>query len=299
MHNERAMIDSHVHFYTEADLEKVAGKLPYTLPKPHSLTGYLAQLSKNNVLPRFLNNVHLSILPDSENVFASFEELKDLQARDPATYSGIRLVGTIKADPAYATQVRLAHPQVAGIRIVLHDAKPGSVRDGAYSDTAWNALYDRLRDHQHVHVYAQEAETNLRVLRQIPRHVRVMIDHLGSCHASRGAEEEAYVSLLREARERGNVWFKGPGYRTSTDVEKVLPFASRLISELGAGKLILEATDAPHVGADSDGIDFARSFDTAGAFGFVQDLAERLSVKCAIPAGQILSGAAAEIFNFD
>src|SRR5690606_16320814 len=139
MQNERSVIDSHVHFYTEADLANVQGKLPYSMPKPHSLTDYLGQLQRSGFVPRFLNNVHLSILPDSENVFASFEELKVLQAGNPAVYGAIRLVGTIKADPQYATDVRLGHPQVAGVRIVLHDAKPESIGTGAYSGAVWNA----------------------------------------------------------------------------------------------------------------------------------------------------------------
>ena len=79
-------IDSHVHFYTSQDLRRVAGSLPYALPEPHPLTTYLDTLIDAGIAPTFLNNVHLSILPDSENVFASFDELKHLQAANPLRY---------------------------------------------------------------------------------------------------------------------------------------------------------------------------------------------------------------------
>lgn len=79
----------------------MAGSLPYTLPEPHPLTAYLDTLIDAGIAPTLLNNVHLSILPDSENVFASFDELRKLQAADPLRYGDVKLVGTIKAEPAY------------------------------------------------------------------------------------------------------------------------------------------------------------------------------------------------------
>ncbi|UWU23872.1 amidohydrolase family protein (plasmid) [Rhizobium sp. CB3060] len=213
---ENLSIDGHVHFFTASDLAAVEGQLPYLLPSPHSLSDYLADLASAGIFPKLLNNVHLSILPDSSNVFASFDELAALKAKWPERYGDVRLVGTIKADPAYATVERLSHPDVFGIRIVLHDAPPESISDRAYRSDDWVALIGRLRVQQHVHIYAKEAETNLRVLRQMPETIRVVIDHLGSCHAERGADEPSYHALLEEAKRRGNVWFKGPGYRTST-----------------------------------------------------------------------------------
>ena len=71
--------DCHVHFFTSQDLLRVSAALPYALPAPHSLTVYLDNLIDAGIAPRLINNVHLSILPDSENVFASFDELKSLQ----------------------------------------------------------------------------------------------------------------------------------------------------------------------------------------------------------------------------
>lgn len=296
MHTRSPRIDSHVHFFTLADLQRVSQDLPYTLPQPHPLSSYLDQLIDSGITPALINNVHLSILPDSENVFTSFSELAALQARDPARYGAIRLVGTIVADPEYANAQRLAHPQVVGIRIVLHDAQPETVAPQAYSTLPWQALYQRLRQDQHVHLYAQEAETNLRVLRQLPEHLRVVIDHLGSCRSERGAHEPAYGELLAEAKRRGNVWFKGPGYRTAIDIEAVVPFVARIAREVGVDRLMLEATDAPHVGADPSGRRYAQHFCPKSTFDFVDRLAELAHQATAASSPILLRGAAETLF---
>ncbi|MCY1315308.1 hypothetical protein D9M68_186410 [compost metagenome] len=296
MGTENIRVDAHVHFYTSDDLAAAEGRLPYLLPAPHPLSEYLERLAETGVLPEVLNNVHLSILPDSANVFASFEEMQRLRSEAPEKFGNVRIVGTIKADPAYATPVRLGHPQVVGVRIVLHDAPPGHVSEDLYTSVEWKALFARLGSHQHVHVYAKEAETNLRVLRQVPPDVRVVIDHLGSCHPERGASEPSFADLLDEARRRGNVWFKGPGYRTSTTIAEVLPFVVAIIREVGPNRILLSASDAPHVGADAEGRTFASHFDALSALKFSEELARAASEATSIPTSQLLNAAADHIF---
>lgn len=289
-------LDAHVHFYTAHDLESVAASLPYSLPSPHPLKEYLDTLINAGKKPFLLNNVHLSILPDSENVFASFLELDQLQQSQPERYGGIRLVGTIMADPTYATSQRLNHPQVAGIRIVLHNAKPDSVTADAYSTQAWKDLFSRLQPHHHIHIYACEAESNLRVLRQLPKHITVLIDHLGTCHPERGTDETAYVALLEEAKARGNVYFKGPGYRTSIHPAVAKPFVEKILQYLGPQRLLLEATDAPHVGTDQDGVPYAHTFTPALAFDYVERLAQLSSLNQGVSPEALLRAAASNIF---
>ncbi|MCF5546690.1 metal-dependent hydrolase [Pseudomonas salomonii] len=284
-------VDSHVHFYTAHDLQHVAGLLPYGLPEPHPIKVYLDKLIDAGITPSIINNVHLSILPDSQNVFASFDHLQTLQVANPQRYGGIQLAGTIHAQPSYATQARLGHPQVIGARIVLHDARPETVAESSFCDEQWQAFYARLLPHQHLHIYAKEAQTNLRVLRQIPYRVPVLIDHLGSCHYERGATEPAYSALLAEAARRGNVGFKGPGYRTSVNPEQTARFVTRIIRAVGAGNLLLEASDAPHVGVGSNRVAYAEQFDVPRTFAFVEAVARHVSKATAIPASQLLRGA--------
>src|SRR3546814_10345776 len=126
-------IDAHGHFYTAQDLQHAGTALPDARPAPHPLGAYLDGLIDAGLRITLLNNVHLSILPDSTHVFTSFAELARLQARDPARYGNIRLIGTILADPAYATAQRLAHPQGLGVRMVLHDTHAAAVRADAYA----------------------------------------------------------------------------------------------------------------------------------------------------------------------
>lgn len=290
-------IDAHVHFYSSEDLARVAGGLPYALPAPHPLSTYLDALILEGCKPDAINNVHLSILPDSENVFASFVELDRLKARDPARYGGITLVGTLLADPAYATAERLAHPQVKGIRIVLHDASVEAVAEGTYATPAWQQMLGRLRQDQHVHIYAKSAAVNLKVLRQLPAHVPALIDHLGTCYPERGVDDPDFIALLQEAQRRGNVGFKGPGYRTGIDVVDVVPFTSRIVRELGATKLILEATDAPHVGQDGQGRAYADHFNPVKSFEFVRQLAQSTAEQTGASPNDLLRGQASKLFN--
>lgn len=296
MSRKNRPIDAHVHLYTAADLARVGSGLPYALPEPHPLGAYLDALIDAGTPPTLVNNVHLSILPDSENVFASFDELAALRARDPARYGDIQLTGTIKADPGYADAVRLSHPQVRGVRIVLHDAPPETVAEDAYAGDAWRALFARMRPDQHIHVYAQEAETNLRTLRQMPAGIRVVIDHLGTCRPERGVDEPAYAALLEEARRRGDVWFKGPGYRTGVDPEAVAPFALRIVETLGPERVLLQASDAPHVGNDEQGRPYAEHFTPSSALAFTERLAEIVARRAGADAEALLRGAATELF---
>lgn len=291
-------VDTHVHFYTQKDLARVAGALPYSMPKPHPLTTYLDDLIDAGIKPTLVNNVHLSILPDSGNVFASFEELALLRQRDPARYDGIRLVGTLLAEPAYATEERLSHPSIQGIRIVLHDATVEAVPPDRYSSSAWRDLFARLAPHQHVHIYAQRPEVNLLALQQVPAGVSVLIDHLGTCHAGRGVDDPAFAHLLECARARGNVFFKGPGYRTSIDPDVAAAFATRIVDTLGPERLLLEATDAPHVGGDSTGRSFADAFDALSAYSFVDRLAEKVSLSTGVMPSALRREACAGLFPF-
>lgn len=291
------MIDTHVHFYTARDLARVAGALPYALPQPHTLTDYLNRLIDAGIKPRLINNVHLSILPDSENVFAGFDELTELQTQDPARYGGIEAVGTILADPSYATEARLAHPQIKGLRMVLHDRTPGNVGAGEVSSQAWRGLYARLRPDQHLHVYAQDAGTTRRIIAQLPEDLPLVIDHLGTCQPERGSDDPVFINLLAIAKARGNTWFKGPGYRTSTDAEIVAAFACRIVDTLGPEWLVLQASDAPHVGKDHHGRPFAQSYTPATALGFAAAVAASVARTTGIAAEALLSSAAESMFD--
>ena len=274
MNSQARVIDTHVHLFEQQDLARIHRRAPYNLPAPFTLQSYLDQLLARGITQGLINNVHLSILPDSENVFTAFEQLDALKRLAPESYRGFDLIGTLVADPGYATAERLAHPQVKGVRIVLHDRPLSRVSDDAYLTPDFLELWKRLRDDQHVHLYAQHPGVNLAVLRQLPVHLNLVIDHLGTCKPH---EVDDFTALLQAAAERGRVWFKGPGYRTANDVSEVVPFADAIVAALGPDALILGASDAPHVGEDAQGLAYQALFDPVSAYQFSMDLGTRLS----------------------
>lgn len=283
------LIDAHVHFFSGRDIARVASTLPYALPAPHTLEHYLDNLIDHGRKPSVVHNVHLSILPDSENIYASFAELDALQKSRPERYGGIEITGTILADPAYATAERLAHPKVKGIRIVLHDARPDQTGD--YSTPEWRSLFARLRPDQHLHVYAQDPQVNLKVLRQVPDTITVAIDHLGTCFPDEADAEAAHVALVLAARERGGVIFKGPGYRTASTSAAALPVLQRIVADLGPEHVLLQASDGPHVGKDRQGRSFADLFTPVTAFDYVAELAELAAQPLGLAPQRLLHGA--------
>ncbi|WP_436643234.1 amidohydrolase family protein [Microbaculum sp. FT89] len=285
------LIDAHVHFYTARDLARAAGPKPYSMPAPHTLTDYLDTLIDAGIKPELVHNAHLSILPDSENVFASFHELDTLQKAFPARYGGIAITGTILADPAYATSERLAHPRVKGIRVVLHDTRLEDVPGSLCAGQDWNALLGRLRSDQHLHVYAKDPRVNLVVLRRIPDHVPLIIDHLGTCHPERGTDDPGHIALVDSARARGNTVFKGPGYRTATNAEVTLPFLLRILDALGPDQILLQASDAPHVGLDQSGRPYGDQLTPLTALEYTARLAGLAASATRLAPQSILQGA--------
>jgi predicted TIM-barrel fold metal-dependent hydrolase len=110
---------------------------------------------------------------------------------------------------------------------------------------AWQNLFSVLRA-QNKHVLVFGAYTNIAAtVAQIPQDIAVVIDHLGLPSLD---DVEGYEVLLQALKERGNVYLKGPGYRTSLEVEKIIPLVRKAKELLGSEALMLGATDGPFAG---------------------------------------------------
>jgi predicted TIM-barrel fold metal-dependent hydrolase len=284
---KKSFIDCHAHFYAQEDLDRVVTELPYKLPKPHSLKDYLDQLEKHNIKPSSIMNAHLSILPDSENIFRSFKNLNQLQAMDSQRYGGIKIFGTIKADPQYATLSRLRHPQVKGIRFVIHDKTADEIK-GKYNSAEYKTMYQRLRADQHIQINAMRPKAALEMIKQLPEHVIVAIDHLGMWYPFDKTQKKHHDELLDLAKERGNIYFKGPGYRTDIDPKFAIDFATKIIKNVGPDKLILSATDAPHIGTNNSNMSYDTYFTPHKAYQFSRKVALEVSHQTGIPVKAIL-----------
>ncbi|MNE51981.1 hypothetical protein D3C80_1466350 [compost metagenome] len=93
------------------------------------------------------------------------------------------------------------------------------------------------------------------------------------------------------------MWFKGPGYRTCVHPEETARFVTQIVCAVGADKILLEATDAPHVGTDNKGIPYSDLFNLGKAFNFVDAVALHVSKETRTPVGQLLRGAFGQLVS--
>ncbi|MNY68115.1 hypothetical protein D3C86_2058240 [compost metagenome] len=65
----------------------------------------------------------------------------------------------------------------------------------------------------------------------------------------------------------------------------------QIIKKVGSDNLLLEATDAPHVGASNSGVQYAEVLTPEATFEFVDAVAHNLSAKTQLNVDQLLRGA--------
>lgn len=228
-------IDTHVHLFTEA----TKGEAPALINgRINSADFYLESFAPT--LPAGVVVVDYSKAANSAHVMAT---LNGFEAQ------GIPTKGIIRANLADAnTWEWLKHPQIAGARIYALAEVPdlNANRDG------YNRLFTQLRQQgQHLCLFGKPG--NLRALiKQIPEDITLLIDHLGMPDAAQGANQYDYAQLLADCASRsksaGAVYFKGPGYRTSFDASRTVPFLRLIVEKLGDTQLMLGASDAPFAG---------------------------------------------------
>lgn len=301
--SEDLVVDAHAHLFDEGDLSPTSWSddVARLLPRiANPVQRHLDALLDAGRRPVLVNNVHLSALPDSRNVIRSFAALDAMRRAEPHRYGDVRLVGTVHAHPSVATEEVLAHPQVMGVRLVLHGARPDEVIDDREDDAGgWREVAARLRPDQHLHVYAHDPRVNALMIEAAPEGATLVIDHLGTRLTERGPGDPDLQHLLRIARTRGGVLFKGPGYRTGPSPRVVAPYVDAILEAVGPKMLILGATDAPHVGRDHAGRPFSDRFDAAGALDFARVLAETVLGDDRAAIAAVLHGNALRLLGGD
>lgn len=230
-------IDSHVHLFT-----------PETAGNPPSPIG-----GGINDVPRYLNGlqdkipsgvvvVDFSKAKTSDHVIASLDELhrKNIPAK-----------GIIRANIEDArTFDWIKRPDIAGVRFYAKTEAPNLNANKAQ----WDKLFTLLRSY-HKHICIFGAPNFVRqLIEQIPNDLPILIDHLGAYGLADegGASHHYYSQLLSFLSSRfkagQSVSFKGPGYRTSFEPKKTVPFLLKIIEMFGESQLILGASDAPFAG---------------------------------------------------
>ncbi len=228
-------IDTHVHLFTEA----TKGEAPALIDgKVNTTEHYLHAFAATP--PAGVVCVDYSKSTSSAHVVATVDELVG---------RGVPAKGIIRANLADDnTWEWLKHPQIAGARLyALADVPDFSANKAGY-DKLFTALRSRK---QHLAIFGKPA--NLRALiKQIPDDITVLVDHLGMPDALQGTNQHDYNQLLADCASRNKsaapVYFKGPGYRASFDLQRTAPFMQLIIEKLGDTQLMLGASDAPFAG---------------------------------------------------
>ena len=257
-------LDAHAHFFSEAHLdagtfEEGARLVAYSL-KDH-LDGVLDHAPQGDEV--VVLNAALSSLPTSKHVTDSFDELVRLQTLYGARYARVRCVlGTCRADEPRAAHLLATHPCVVGARAFLKGLAPAEVaahmatlapvtkvladRQAAAAAAAGSGAQPLVK---YLEVLAQDLPTLAAAVAAAPPGVPLMIDHLGAWAAP---PLPAYASLLAALSARklsgSPVLLKGPGHRTSLSPPVAAYYASAAVEALGAGSVLLSASDAPHLG---------------------------------------------------
>ncbi|MGF1453702.1 MAG: amidohydrolase family protein [Opitutales bacterium] len=198
------------------------------------------------------------------------------RTRNPETF----VCGLLNADPALLGQGYFAKPEVVGVRLFPAKADIETFRAKAsYPSAAWDRLFAYFSEHRkQVHLRADDPATIQYLFETIPPEIPVMMDHL----ALPGVQDPQSAELsqvLTAAARRGNVFFKGPGFRTSRDPVVAAPICLEILRHCGPQSLLLGATDAPWVWSDAaSGRPLQEHYpDVKTAFDYVHRLARELA----------------------
>lgn len=229
-------IDTHVHLFTPA----TQGEPPLLIDGViNSADHYLKSFGKK--VPAGIVVVDFSMAKTSDHVMAS---LADLAEHDIPAKGVIR--GNIDDERTFDW---ITQPQVAGIRLY----GKGSIPDFTENKAQWDRLFNLLRQQgKHVCLFGDPSWIR-RLADNLPGDLTLLIDHIGMGDAARGANADADFNALIDTlaarhKSAGRVFFKGPGYRTSFDKGRTVPFILKILDRFGESQLLLGASDAPFAG---------------------------------------------------
>jgi predicted TIM-barrel fold metal-dependent hydrolase len=273
-------IDSHVHLFSDNDSDNSGMPLVFGTDSLNTPDLYLKMLGENH--PAGVVIVDFSKSNDSEHVINSLTELKQ---------KNIKAAGVIKANLNDPNTLKwIQNPLVKAIRIYAKESVPD------LSGSQWADVFAKIKqNHQHILVFG-DGENLLSTLKQIPDDITILIDHLG---IQKPNADTSFDELLEIAKQRGNVYFKGPGYRTSLDAQKVKPIVRKIIEKIGINRLILGASDAPFAGPapEYEGKKFCELINYETVLRFIEELANSVT-KNDQEKERILYANAKELYGF-
>ena len=222
-------IDTHVHLFAKNDNNE---GVPVLQPQNllNTPDAYFSELK--DCEPESIVVVDFSMSKNSQHVISALDELKAI---------GKKAAGVIKGDLDNENTLNwIERDDVKGIRLYAKDSTPD------ISSKQWQDFLEKLeKQSKHILIFGK-CEYIIDLIDQIPEKVKILIDHLGLPKLD--GSDEKFNTLLEKSKARSNIYFKGPGYRTSIDADRVKPIIRKIIEELGHEKLILGASDGPFAG---------------------------------------------------
>ncbi len=274
-------IDTHVHLFSDND----NGPVLLSKKSQNTPDAYFSALGSK--APEIIVIVDYSMAETSENVIASLDTLKE---------KNVKAFGIIKGNLGdERTKEWLKRPDIKGIRLYARDSVPD------ISGVKWKEIFEILKqENKHLLIFGSSKNT-AELIEKVPNSITILVDHLGMPNIYSSGKDIDFIKLLEIARRRGDVYFKGPGYRTSLDITKVKPVVGKIVAMLGADKLLLGASDGPFAGPVLDpspeytGKTFAEVMDYSKVIKFITELAK--SVAGGAYSDKLLYGNAKKLYG--
>ncbi|MDA0781498.1 MAG: amidohydrolase family protein [Rickettsiales bacterium] len=277
-------IDTHVHLFAQNDNND---GIP-TLQPQNSLNTpeiYFNELKGNS--PESVVVVDFSMSKNSQHVISALDELKK---------NGKKAAGVIKGDLNNENTLKwIKRDDVKGIRLYAKDSTPD------ISSEQWQSFLKIIEaEGKHVLIFGTCGYI-VELIKQIPKGITILIDHLGL--PKLGEDDINFRRLLEISKLRNNIYFKGPGYRTSIDADKVKPIIRQIVESVGHDKLILGASDAPFAGPvlestpEYAGKKYCEFMNYNNVLSFIKEISEYACTNDS-EKQKVLYGNAKEIYGF-
>jgi len=182
---------------------------------------------------------------------------------------------------------------VAGARFSIENKTSADLEAMGFPEGDWARCLELFAETgRQLHVRTNDKHTLIHLFKTVPSPVVIALDHLGVKPGELDPGEPVLQEMLQAARSRGNVYFKGPGYRTALQTEGAVPLVCEIIRICGAESIWLGATDAPFLWSDATTGECLQEVipSPSWVLDYVEALAGQVASKMSVDAGALLSG---------